>query len=547
MVSVIIPLYNVCNYIDKCLASVVNQTNADIEILLIDDGSTDGTSDKCQWWAAKDSRIRYYYKENEGPGPARELGARLAVGDYIYFVDADDWIAEDTVELLMKQGEEWNADIVICDHYLVDKCEKNGQKELTYTPLLMPVYIEKYSNAAKMPELIYRCDTASWDKLFRRTFWIESGLSQQTGPYVDDTAVIPLLMAQARRIAQVRKCLYYYYVGRKTSITGQVKNLSYILESLQCLQINADRLHLLENYRYELEQFSLWMIKGVSYHFRHAGGTLTEEQKKALQADIMGELTAFMDEIYPSWNISAGGKWLVWGSYNLRSVVAKFLVDVEQIRYHYSFSSILSIENHGEVRLSHPNAYRQRMLCQDVCGSFAANRDKYVDIDYVAIDFLEERFDMMHCGEQWFTKSDAWDEAEGTDIIDAELVLRESVSEELWERKCLMFIRCLQESFSAGQIYLVRSRLHEQSGNRRPEHDFEQVLEIRAINDRIKSCEDFFIAHYPGIHVVELPENRQYLYTDERFIHGCYPHHGNEMLYNFLADRMIKELRQEER
>lgn len=111
-ISVIITVYNVRNYMDMCIESVINQTYRNLEVILVDDGSTDGSSQKCDEWGKRDRRIRVIHKENEGAVSARRAGAEAAIGDYIGFVDADDWIEPDMYQLMADMGIMENVDIV---------------------------------------------------------------------------------------------------------------------------------------------------------------------------------------------------------------------------------------------------------------------------------------------------------------------------------------------------------------------------------------------------------------------------------------------------
>lgn len=113
LVTVVIPVYNVEKYLEYCIKSVVEQTCSEIEILLIDDGSTDGCPEICDEWAGKDSRIRVIHKENQGLGMARNTGIENATGKYICFFDSDDYIAKDTVEKIYGLAEKEKSDIVV--------------------------------------------------------------------------------------------------------------------------------------------------------------------------------------------------------------------------------------------------------------------------------------------------------------------------------------------------------------------------------------------------------------------------------------------------
>lgn len=111
-VSIVLPIYNVEKYLDRCIESVVNQTYSNIEILLVDDGSPDDCPTMCEKWAVMDNRIRVIHKENRGLGMARNSGLEVATGDYICFFDSDDYIALNAIEKMVEKAKKYNADIV---------------------------------------------------------------------------------------------------------------------------------------------------------------------------------------------------------------------------------------------------------------------------------------------------------------------------------------------------------------------------------------------------------------------------------------------------
>ena len=113
-VSVIVPIYNAEQYLEKCLDSIVNQTLKDIEIILIDDGSTDSSAEICKTYLT-DSRVSYYHKENAGAVMARRDGISFAKGEYIGFVDSDDWVETSMYETMYMEAKKNNADIVFCN------------------------------------------------------------------------------------------------------------------------------------------------------------------------------------------------------------------------------------------------------------------------------------------------------------------------------------------------------------------------------------------------------------------------------------------------
>ena len=119
-VSIVVPIYNAEKYLEKCLNSIINQSLKNIEIILIDDGSKDGSAEICQKFLKLDSRIRYYHKENEGLAAARQDGMDRACGEYVGFVDSDDWLELNMYERMYQEATEHNADVVFCNCYLDD-------------------------------------------------------------------------------------------------------------------------------------------------------------------------------------------------------------------------------------------------------------------------------------------------------------------------------------------------------------------------------------------------------------------------------------------
>ena len=120
IVSIIVPVYNVEKYLDRCIQSAVNQTYKYLEIILVDDGSKDNCPSMCDEWAAKDSRIKVIHKENGGLSSARNAGLNIFKGNFVTFLDSDDWLEPDAVEAMMLCALQNGADMVSCGFYFDD-------------------------------------------------------------------------------------------------------------------------------------------------------------------------------------------------------------------------------------------------------------------------------------------------------------------------------------------------------------------------------------------------------------------------------------------
>ena len=124
-ITVIVPVYNVENYLNKCLDSLINQTYKNLEIIVINDGSTDNSGIICQEYAQKDNRIIYVEKENGGQSEARNMGLDRMTGSYVTFVDSDDWVESDYVETLYQKITEYQTDIAVGNYCKFNESDSN--------------------------------------------------------------------------------------------------------------------------------------------------------------------------------------------------------------------------------------------------------------------------------------------------------------------------------------------------------------------------------------------------------------------------------------
>ena len=221
-VSVIIPIYNTAMYLRQCLDSVIAQTLKDIEIICVDDGSTDECPQILKEYEAKDSRIRLLWQENQYAGTARNYGMTVATGKYFAFWDSDDFFHPKALELMYKQCEKDNADMCICsaNHYFDDI-----QKTLPSKGYLNKKYIPKQIpfSSKDIPDYILNFATAHpWNKLFRREFVEHMGLTFHGTPNGNDIFFVINCIARAKNITIIDKPLIYYRVNQPRSQFGAV-------------------------------------------------------------------------------------------------------------------------------------------------------------------------------------------------------------------------------------------------------------------------------------------------------------------------------------
>lgn len=218
LISIIVPVYKVEDYLEKCIDSIINQTYKDLEIILVDDGSPDICPQICDDYAARDDRIRVIHKENGGLSDARNAGLDLATGDYIGFVDSDDYIAPDMYELMLESIQKNNADICICGYKQVKPngdviCIKSESERLLSREEAFQMVLEENVFYAIM------CN-----KLFARSIF-SNNLRFSVGKIYEDEFIIHHLYNKCEYVSVIENC-GYYYLCRENSIMHSAKHTS---------------------------------------------------------------------------------------------------------------------------------------------------------------------------------------------------------------------------------------------------------------------------------------------------------------------------------
>lgn len=201
LISIIVPVYKVEPYLRRCLDSICGQTYRNLEILLIDDGSPDSCGEICEEYAAKDSRIQVIHQANCGIASARNSGLARAAGEWIGFVDSDDWIEPDMYEYLSLSMREQGADIAVCSRY-----EHTKEKELFRGWRQV-----EYLNTEQAIQALLENDGLKnfmWDKLWRRELF--AGISFPDGRTFEDVSVTHRLFARARCVVCLPEAKYHY-------------------------------------------------------------------------------------------------------------------------------------------------------------------------------------------------------------------------------------------------------------------------------------------------------------------------------------------------
>lgn len=203
LISVVVPVYNVAEYLPECVDSIINQTYKNLEIILVDDGSTDACPDICDEYAKRDSRIRVIHKKNGGLSDARNAGLDICTGEWIGFVDSDDYIAPSMYETLYCSAVEAQADVSVCQ--LIR--DKNGK--LLYSNYKRGTEI-LYSKEDMINRMFCGGSIAVWSKLYRKNIFLD--LRFPVGKTNEDSFVILSIIGNTAKMVIIPDALYYYRI-----------------------------------------------------------------------------------------------------------------------------------------------------------------------------------------------------------------------------------------------------------------------------------------------------------------------------------------------
>lgn len=203
-VSIIIAIYNAENTLPRLLDSLLAQTMQDFEVLMIDDGSIDGSGLICDEYAKKDSRFKAFHKPNEGIGSTRQFGIEHAIGEYTIHADADDWVEPDYLELLYEKAVSSNSDMVICDFYIENRKRTIYKKQ-------QPTSLDRDT---VINDLLCRLNDGPCNKLLKRNTYQELNITYMKDlNYGEDQLFNLQLLMQGASISYLPKALYHYDVS----------------------------------------------------------------------------------------------------------------------------------------------------------------------------------------------------------------------------------------------------------------------------------------------------------------------------------------------
>ena len=277
-VSIIIPVYNVEKYIKKCLDSLVNQTLEDIEIIVVNDGSPDNSQKIIDKYVKKyPDKVKSYIKENGGQGSARNYGVKCATGEYIGFVDSDDYVDKNMYKIMYEKAKETESDIVCCNHYEVrnEELKELGCFNSFDTKNIVKNYI-----------LGFPCP---WNKIIRRSLITKKNWKFPEKIWYEDLAALPLFALYTNKITSIEKPLYYYLIrsGSTMNQTSYNKKFEDIFVAMEYLYKKINESASIIKYKDEFEfLFIMNYLRDASFRFIYNNGNkehldrIVEDMKK---------------------------------------------------------------------------------------------------------------------------------------------------------------------------------------------------------------------------------------------------------------------------
>lgn len=264
LVSIIIPVYNVEKYLERCLDSVINQTYKNIEIICVNDGSIDKSLDILEIFKNKDDRIKIFKQENKGLSETRNRGINLSKGRYIFFVDSDDWIEKDTIEVLLKKMLEEKVDIVIGG---VNKCyfNKKNNKIFNKNSKKVCTTLEYIEYAIKEKKFIVNV----WNKLYKKDILKKNKIEFKKGILYEDFLFTIQYLLKCKKVCLTEKIIYNYFLVRENSIVNKIneKDLD-VFKNVENIELEVKNTNLLSEKYFKVYIYEWIMSATISKLFK---------------------------------------------------------------------------------------------------------------------------------------------------------------------------------------------------------------------------------------------------------------------------------------
>lgn len=274
-VSVVIPVYNIERHLRQCLDSVAGQSLRDMEVICVDDGSTDDSPKILADYASKDSRFQIITQSNAGPGAARNTGMAKATGKYLIFLDSDDWFEPDFLERMVAKAESTEADVTICRAVEFDT--ETG-RELPSEWMLKSEYLprETFSPEDIAEHLFQFTYGMPWDKLYRRQYLLRVDVKFPTLRNSEDLAFVFPTLLSAERITVIERVLIHHRINRSTSVSNsRTAQPEAPYQAFQIVKTYLADRGLMERYQ---RSFLNWAMEFLVWHVSNMGDKAIQKE-----------------------------------------------------------------------------------------------------------------------------------------------------------------------------------------------------------------------------------------------------------------------------
>lgn len=233
LISIVVPVYKVEKYLNKCIESILNQTYKNLEIILVDDGSPDRCGEICDEYAKKDDRVKVVHQENRGVSACRNLGIDISNGDFVGFIDSDDYIAENMYQQLYETIKKDGTDMAICDFLYVDEAEIPVTAMNEKSPIRSEV-LSCWQMLKKLVEPMHWYYILPWNKLYKKEILTKNRFPE--GKRYEDEVIAHWIMGECDNVSCIKEKLYFYRQQK-----GSFMNREYDAKNLEAVEAFFDR------------------------------------------------------------------------------------------------------------------------------------------------------------------------------------------------------------------------------------------------------------------------------------------------------------------
>lgn len=530
MISIVMPAYNAGEYIDRAISSIVQQTYEEFEFIIIDDCSTDDTLEKCKKWEESDRRIVVIVNDNNlGQGESRNIGLLAAHGDYIYFCDADDFVEQNILEVLVNEITAKDVDVVCCDYWQYNWRPdiRRYEKILSCCEFVDDKEILNIDSRPDMPDF-FPC--VMWNKLYKKEVFTNIRFLKEK-LFFEDFYVNCLAMLERRKFIYLHRALYHYYASNASGSNSNAKiekmtnDLMFVFQKLNARFENE------KNYEKYACAFMNHARSSLKFHL----SKLDYSKKLLKEKEIDESIDDFFNRTYTKFQNK--GKIYAFGSFGLRQALHKIPYSFEHISYMKMESAIKNTSDLKEVNVMGNNSFRTNVLVRDVNKNLMDIWSDVAPGSYLVIDLLDERLSGVWFEERVVTKSEFFDGYIIRNCLPYEIIKEDPST---WREIIKKFVNIIYKLFDDKKIIIVKNRLSKGYGFYKYEQGFDNIQLLEEMNGMIEAKEKILLEEMPDAYIVEIPEELNFTFCRHSF--GTEPYYHNYRWYHYVAQEIEKRI-----